>query len=234
MCNFYYDAPLFLHPQPIFTLYYIQDDQHFLGLIARQLILCCIINRMINISSASLPISWYYAVLYTGRSTFPRPHCSSTDTMLYYIQDDQHFLGLIARQLILCCIICRMINISLVSSLVPHRKRGWESIAHSQIACYIMNRESISMTPLLTPTFLNKDVISAVQDRMKPKVNKSRNILRIFNVDLFFNTIREVDLYIHISSHAISINRTWFGNDGENNDWAPYVNIHMPFTFRLN
>jgi len=99
-------------------LYYIQDDQHFLGLIARQLILCCIIYRMINISSASLLVSWYYVVLYTGWSTFPRPHCSSVDIMLYYIQDDQHFLGLIACQFIWCCIIYRMINISSASLLV--------------------------------------------------------------------------------------------------------------------
>jgi hypothetical protein len=77
--------------------YYIQDNQHFLGLIARQLIICCIICRMINISSVSSLVSWYYVVLYTRWSTFPRPHCSSADTMLYYIHGDKHFLGLIAR-----------------------------------------------------------------------------------------------------------------------------------------
>ena len=139
-------------------LYYIQDDQHFLGLIARQLILRCIIYRMINISSALLLASLYYVVLYTGWSTFPRPYCSpaSAYTMLYYIQDDQHFLGLIARQLILRCIIHRMINISSHLSLVPHRKTWWESITHSPVGCYIMNKDSISMTPLFTKTFLNK------------------------------------------------------------------------------
>ena len=112
------------------TLYYMQDDQYFLGHVARQLILCCIICRTINISSASLLcrtinissasllVCWYYVVLYAGWSTFPRHHCSSADTMLYYIQDDQHFLGFIACQLILCCIICRTINISSASLLV--------------------------------------------------------------------------------------------------------------------
>jgi hypothetical protein len=97
--------------------YYIQSDQHFLSLIARQLIICCIAYRMINIFSAPFLVSWYYVVLYTEWSTFPRPHCSSVD-MLYYIQSDQHFLGLIARQLILCCIIYRVINTSSASLLV--------------------------------------------------------------------------------------------------------------------
>ena len=119
----------------------------------RQLSLRYITYRMINISSAPLLVSWYYPVLYTGWSTFLRPHCSSGEYMLYYIQNDQYFLDLISRQLILGCIICRMISISSALPLVPHRKTGWESIAHSQVGCYIMNREIISMMPLLTPTF---------------------------------------------------------------------------------
>jgi hypothetical protein len=115
---FYYDAPLFLHPRLIFMLYYMPDDQHFLGLTTRQLSLRYITHRMTNISSTSLLVSLYYVVLYAGWSTFPRHHYSSAKYTLYYIQDDQQFLGLIARQLILCCIIRRMINISSASLLV--------------------------------------------------------------------------------------------------------------------
>ena len=57
-----------------------------------------------------------------------------------------------------------------------------------------------------------------MKDTMKPKLKKSRNLRRVCNIDIFFHTIREADLYIHVSSHAIPINRTWLGNDSENND----------------
>jgi len=80
-------------------LYYIEKDQHFLVLVARQLV--------------KLALYWEW-------SSFLQPHCSSASTMLNYIQNEQYFLGHIARRLVLYCVIYRMINISWSSLLV-----GW-------------------------------------------------------------------------------------------------------------
>jgi len=82
-------------------LYYIENDQHIHNLIPRQLILCCIIYRMINISSTLIRASWYNYILYSEWLIFPRSYCSSADNMLHYLQNDWKFLGIISRQLIL-------------------------------------------------------------------------------------------------------------------------------------
>jgi len=82
------------------NLYYMQSDQQFPFLIARHLLIYCVRYIMINISSASFLVGWYYVVLYTEWSTFPRLHSSLADNMLYYIENNWHFLGLIACQLI--------------------------------------------------------------------------------------------------------------------------------------
>jgi hypothetical protein len=61
-------------------------------------------------------------------------------------------------------------------------------------------------------------VISAMQDIIKLKINKSRNVRRMRSTVIFVNTSHEVNLCIQVSSHAMSINGTRFGNDSENND----------------
>jgi len=98
--------------------YYAQKDKYFLGLIDRRLIFCCIMYRMINIYLDLLLVGWYNFVLYREWSTFPLIYYSSADIILNYIENDQHFFGLVAFQLVKFCIIMWIIYITSASLLV--------------------------------------------------------------------------------------------------------------------